>query len=573
MRELNVLDLFAGAGGLSNGFEQTKQFKVKKAIELNEAARRTYSANHKNVEVEKDITLVNFTDSNGILKKEYQDIDVVIGGPPCQGFSNANRQKNSLISNNNQLIKEYIRAIEEIKPSAFVMENVKNMNSKTHKFYLTEFDSINELESLSIDIIREKVNIGENTNMFSDLKKFISNFSVQADSNLNPYIIKKDIFSKLNTIYRMLEVSNIKKATEFFQKPKNYIVFQKYLMEWDAHHTIYWHENYKLEWSKLGVLLKQIMSNKKINYAEIHQTLKQVLENQKLLRKFQEIFQSKVIFKDLYVEEGEISLELFTYNVFDFLVSKLKSLGYAINEDKHIFNAAEYGVPQIRRRLVLIGIKKENLKMSAVKIPEPIFLKKEEYYSIYDAIADLESEIPGIDVTDCKIIRDNKVNLNNQLNYYLNNLEEPIIYNHVMTDSTEVAKNRFKVLKEGQNFHDLDESLKTSYSDHSRTQNTIYKRLTYTNPSDTVINVRKSMWVHPCLDRALSIREAARLQSFQDSYIFQGSKDQQYQQIGNAVPPLLARNIAESILTSMGIEILFSVKNQLKRKTLILELH
>ena len=56
------------------------------------------------------------------------------------------------------------------------------------------------------------------------------------------------------------------------------------------------------------------------------------------------------------------------------------------------------------------------------------------------------------------------------------------------------------------------------------------------------------MWIHPVLDRAISIREAARLQTFPDSFIFEGTKDAQYQQVGNAVPPLLAKVIAQSLL-------------------------
>ena len=80
-----------------------------------------------------------------------------------------------------------------------------------------------------------------------------------------------------------------------------------------------------------------------------------------------------------------------------------------------------------------------------------------------------------------------------------------------------------------------------------RTQNTIYLRLSYDEPSGTVVNVRKSMWIHPELDRAISVREAARLQSFPDSFVFCGSKDKQYQQVGNAVPPIMARAIAEKL--------------------------
>ena len=62
------------------------------------------------------------------------------------------------------------------------------------------------------------------------------------------------------------------------------------------------------------------------------------------------------------------------------------------------------------------------------------------------------------------------------------------------------------------------------------------------------------MWIHPELDRAVSAREAARLQSFPDSYKFFGTKDSVYQQIGNAVPPLLGRAVAESVLELLGNE-------------------
>ena len=63
------------------------------------------------------------------------------------------------------------------------------------------------------------------------------------------------------------------------------------------------------------------------------------------------------------------------------------------------------------------------------------------------------------------------------------------------------------------------------------------------------VNVRKSMWIHPVINRAVSVREAARLQTFPDSFRFYGNKDSQYQQVGNAVPPVLAKSIAEHLIS------------------------
>lgn len=126
--------------------------------------------------------------------------------------------------------------------------------------------------------------------------------------------------------------------------------------------------------------------------------------------------------------------------------------------------------------------------------------------------------------------------------------DSAVLKNHMITKTTDVAMQRFKALKQGQNFHALEDSLKTNtYTDATRTQNTIYLRLNYDEPSGTVINVRKSMWIHPTLNRAISVREAARLQTFPDHFVFCGSKDKQYQQVGNAVPPIMAKSIGKKL--------------------------
>ena len=171
----------------------------------------------------------------------------------------------------------------------------------------------------------------------------------------------------------------------------------------------------------------------------------------------------------------------------------------------------------------------------------------DEYRTVRDAISDLEDVKPVIDLADDQngIVLQPKENLSELASSLRNSL---ILRNHMVTKTTDTAMERFRALKQGQNFHSLKDSMKTNtYTDAARTQNTIYLRLNYDEPSGTVVNVRKSMWIHPTQDRAISVREAARLQTFPDSFVFCGSKDKQYQQVGNAVPPIMAKSIAEKL--------------------------
>ena len=88
-----------------------------------------------------------------------------------------------------------------------------------------------------------------------------------------------------------------------------------------------------------------------------------------------------------------------------------------------------------------------------------------------------------------------------------------------------------------------------NYANVSNCHSGIYKRLDPNIPSVVISNYRKNMLIHPFQDRGLSVREAARLQSFPDNFIFEGTIMQIQQQIGNAVPPLLAKAIFEKILS------------------------
>ena len=93
---MKTIDLFAGAGGLSYGFEMTGKFKIVAAAEINANARRTYKKNIIDDDRFEFIENVVDCDFSKLKERLGNDIEVVIGGPPCQGFSNANRKKNHL---------------------------------------------------------------------------------------------------------------------------------------------------------------------------------------------------------------------------------------------------------------------------------------------------------------------------------------------------------------------------------------------------------------------------------------------------------------------------------------------
>ena len=218
---------------------------------------------------------------------------------------------------------------------------------------------------------------------------------------------------------------------------------------------------------------------------------------------------------------------------------------YDIDKSNGILNAADFGVPQFRNRYFIIGIKNKS-----AYLPKPLPLQR--HFTIGDALRDIKDIECSYDINSKPQLKPTSYFPSNPLAKYLHS-DSPFLHNHIITQTRDTALKRFANQKPGQNFHDLDESLKSTYANTERTQNTVYKRLCYSDISNTVVNVRKSMWIHPEHNRAVSIREAARLQSFPDNYIFVGKKDAQYQQVGNAVPPLLARGVAESLLIQLGI--------------------
>ena len=530
MNKYKVVDLFAGAGGLSLGFMQTQKYEIKVAFENSPYMQDTYRKNHPGVEVLGDVCTADYNE----IRKKYGDIDVVIGGPPCQGFSNANRQKNHAINQNNMLVKQYLRAILELQPKAFVMENVSMLRSEVHRFYMEKRD-LDIVKSCKIPVKSTPLQLLDKEFVFEGVMDII-----QSRDEIEKFLWPEDDYSLLNVIYKASKnTAKLKKALEKHKRELERIA-GAYITRDSQHHIL---TEAKLAFT---AILQYYAGQERA------EALRAIIEPsimiQRMLSKALEVFENNIVV-DAYKQDSGITAEIRSFAVYDYLRGILESPenGYVIKSD--VLCAANYGAPQKRMRFVVIGIKREI--SSKIALPRGSF-DEDQYRTVRDAIADLEDVKPVYSLED-----DVGTPLKQKLG--LNKLasalrDTDILKNHIITRTTDTAMERFKALKQGENFHALDDAMKkNTYTDASRTQNTIYLRLNYDQPSGTVVNVRKSMWIHPTLDRAISVREAARLQTFPDSFEFCGTKDKQYQQVGNAVPPIMAKSIAKklaSILTA-----------------------
>lgn len=522
-----MIDLFAGAGGLSLGFTQTGKFDIKVVAEKNPYARATYIRNHGDIEWVEDVCNIDYKD----IKQRYGQIDVVIGGPPCQGFSNANRQKNHVISVNNRLVKEYVKAIRELKPKVFVMENVSMLRSEVHRFYYSEEDKL-IIEPQNIQLTNAMIELLPPNLMISQADKLISN-----DNQIQRFRWDEKTYLILNVLFKQ------KKNPQKFRKAT--IKYTKELKKICSELTEKLVIDEKI--SELDYALAEAIScyleGKPHSEQQLMEKLEKPIYIQRMISKLKELKDNKIIVDKFETEHG-IYAHVKSYAVFEYIKKVLGSEHNNYKIKSQVLNAADFGAPQKRMRFIIMGVK--NMGDKDFDLPEATF-HSEEYRTVRDAIGDLEDIEPVYGVTDPPLQIPIMDLGPDSLASSLRNTN--ILYNHVVTQSTETALKRFAALTEGQNFHDLKPELKEdTYTDIGRTQNTIYLRLKYDEPSGTVVNVRKSMWIHPTINRALSIREAARLQTFPDNFVFVGTKDSQYQQVGNAVPPILANAIAKRVL-------------------------
>ena len=150
MKKLKVIDLFCGCGGLSKGFELS-EYEVIGGIDFNASAIRTFNRNFPNANG-LCFDLLNM-DSDTILEKfsDLKDVDVIIGGPPCQGFSSANRYKIEGDDPRNKLFFEFVKFVDIAKPKAIVIENVRGIVTNNNGYAKDRIYEIFESRGYSVN--------------------------------------------------------------------------------------------------------------------------------------------------------------------------------------------------------------------------------------------------------------------------------------------------------------------------------------------------------------------------------------------------------------------------------------
>lgn len=612
-KPVTFLDLFAGAGGISEGFLQAytrdKYFKFVLASDINENCELTHTVryNHQFGLDTKFLTedIMSPTFIPHLLEKlEDQEIDVVTGGPSCQSFSLSGRRKR--FDKRDNLFLHYLNVIRKLRPKYFVMENVKGLLTKDKGKFKDAI--IHEIRSIIDD---------------SNIPDFVLYLSKLLDKTASSFV-KNCILTKVK-----IEISE---DNEAIMERDNFIAVLDTQFK-----SITRKIDYRLSKSNINIatirhglnLLRRTDERNAISAAIINEKTHADIDNDFFVNGFNSflsmIDDSTIINTILSaidtftefdhtsneVKEFREMIKLYAYTLdetFDFIRS------YAISDkSEDEFNShleairlyrvarpivalsANYGVPQNRERVLFIGCRKDQQLIDDV----PATVSDEEKVTVYEAIHDLDFIGNGSMETsygkrrvieDCEpLIRTREVQgrLSQSDNahtfaewsktgrfshrftfscepFYVrsiddlkNNLfcEEPALYNHQTSSQSDEVKQRLSIIaRHGAYDTDCKQELSELGLDSNKRNYTV---LNPKGQSPTVVTMPDD-FIHYAAHRAMTVREMARLQSFDDSFVFQGKRQTggnkrkseipQYTLVGNAVPPLMARAIANTIL-------------------------
>lgn len=615
-KPVTFVDLFAGAGGISEGFMQAytdhNYYDFVLASDINENCELTHRVRYNEQLglgtkfITEDIMSPTFL-PDLLTALDGKQVDVVTGGPSCQSFSLSGRRKR--FDKRDGLFNHYLKVIRALRPKYFVMENVKGLLTKDNGRFKVEI--MREMRSIIDDkavgsfltfadgLLKQSCTPFFASAMLAKLQMEITSDEDKANSYKEQFFDLLD--TQLRTITRQIDY-RISKSDRYISTIR---------------HGLY--------------LLRRNEQREKITAEIINEKTVSNIDNDMFAEKFNEFLAAisdEEISAKIKFAVGQVealknagkdtedllnAVELYSYSLdecfeelkgmakdkkrlkeYDDIMSHLR----LYNVEQMVLLSSNYGVPQNRERVVFIGSRNDQKPIKEI----PATVKKEEKVTVYEAIADLDFIGNGEVRTEYAapephpewdgLIRHRKVDgeicdnaeamtfaewsktgrLSHRFTFdcppfyvkdkeELNgkmNMETAELFNHQTSAQNDTVMRRLQVIAECGGYTDECKAKLKDLGLESQKRN--YFVLKPDAQSPTVVTMPDD-FIHYSRYRAMTVREMARLQSFDDSFVFQGKRQTggdkrkseipQYTLVGNAVPPLMSRAIGNEILKNI----------------------
>jgi DNA (cytosine-5)-methyltransferase 1 len=617
------IDLFAGAGGFSEGFLQAEAkgrfydfllgSDINENCELTHLARYNYQLGLDAAFLRQDITEPDFLD-NLIKRIDGREVDVVCGGPPCQSFSLAGKRKK--FDKKDDLFAHYLKVIRHLRPKYFVMENVKGILTKeggrVREMILQEIRSIIDLKEFhQLILFLSQLRKSETAQPFI-LDCYIQRLQFESATEKEIEESRESYIQNIESKFKALTPKIVNYKTSKTDKDISTIRHGFNLLKRSA----------ELAYIRKKVILEKAFSDlDNDSFADNFDNFLTSIEPESIVEAVRLAFNNLKPSASYIpaIKEIILALEIYTFS-FDECIDGLDEFVKKANkgEEFHsilshirLYNinqpfvalASDYGVPQNRERVLFIGCRKDQKLIE--KIPATVSEKEkvtvfealydldfigndEEKYS-YQSV-DLKAKYNGSTERMSSLIQkrgvDGKPDTQKGMSYaewskkgrlngrfknaknpfYVRNIEElentlthmvAPLHNHKTSKQNEDVVKRLDVIL---NTGDYDQAKKQLQKIGLDSEKRNYNVLKADSQSPTIMTIPDD-YIHFSNPRALTVREMARLQSFDDSFVFQGKRSTggdkrkyevpQYTLVGNAVPPLMARAVALEILKNI----------------------
>lgn len=619
-RPITFVDLFAGAGGISEGFLQAcannSYFDFLLASDINSNCELTHRVRYNHQLGLKTAFITEDIMSDAFLPKlrnmiGNRQVDVVTGGPSCQSFSLAGNRKK--FDKRDNLFLHYLKVIKALRPKYFVMENVSGLLTKDHgKFkeaIISEIRSIYDEHErpqmfafLDALLLRSEMSSPFIRNCYlNKLRMEMSDTQEEEDAYRNAFF--DDIETQFKNLTKNLPYK-ISKADKSINTIRRGLSFLRDVHQREAIRDSIIEEKDKCRFHRddfcpnFDVFLTTLEDssiietitnafNRQQAFAEYHIQVNTLINMISLYgMNLDQCFSS---LEEMVLQDG--SEEEFRQHVHDIRLYHF---------DNYIeVNSSNYGVPQNRDRVLFIGARNDQQVINEI----PATINENEKVSVYEAINDLNFIGNGETRTEYE---DNNVNRNDVFEplimrrdvdgkpseaadaktyfewsregrlchrFILDQtfwvrkaddigttkaVNDQVLYNHTTSNQSGTVLNRLEIIAQCGTYNEGCKELLVEQGLNSGKQN--YTVLNPEGQAPTVCTLPDD-FIHYDTHRNMTVREMARLQSFDDTFVFQGKRTTggemrkfdvpQYTLVGNAVPPLLARAIGNVILNTI----------------------